>query len=214
MTMTTNQLKASTSETSDELIVELLRQAGSLSVSELSRATEVTSTAVRQRLGRLMARGCVQRTSERARRGRPSHAYSLTEKGRRETAGDNYGDLALAMWKEVRAVKDPEVRRGLIGRIAETLAAAYREKVQGESLTGKMESLAAVFADRKIPFAVDQSSELPVLTALACPYPELAEQDRSVCAMERMLFSELVGTGLQLTSCRLDGSTCCTFETS
>ena len=27
----------------------------------------------------------------------------------------------------------------------------------------------------------------------ACPYPNLAESDRNVCAMEKMLFSELVG---------------------
>ncbi len=201
-------------ETSDGTIVELLRQAGSLGVSELAEAVQVTPTAVRQRLSRLMASGYVERSTERAGRGRPSHRYWLTEKGRRDSSGDNYNDLAVAMWKEIRAVQDPEVRRGLIGRIAETLATAYREQVGGETLKRKMESLAAVFGDRKIPFAVDESGPLPILTALACPYPELAEQDRSVCAMERLMFSELVGTGLRLTNCRLDGGTCCTFETT
>jgi predicted ArsR family transcriptional regulator len=50
-----------------------------------------------------------------------------------------------------------------------------------------------------------------VLTAVACPYPELAEQDRGVCAMERMMFSEMVGERLKLTDCRLDGDACCRF---
>ena len=77
-----------------------------------------------------------------------------------------------------------------------------------------MENLAAIFIERDIPFEVENSGQLPVLTALACPYPDLAEQDRGVCAMEKMFFSELIGESLRLTECRLDGATCCTFETN
>ena len=77
-----------------------------------------------------------------------------------------------------------------------------------------MQSLARVFEKRQIPFSVDQGADLPVLTALACPYHDLAEEDRSVCAMEKMLFAELIGEELRLTQCRLDGSSCCTFEIS
>jgi predicted ArsR family transcriptional regulator len=54
-----------------------------------------------------------------------------------------------------------------------------------------------------------------VLTALACPYPELAEQDRGICAVEKLVFSELLGEKVRLTECRLDGaSNCCRFETN
>jgi predicted ArsR family transcriptional regulator len=66
-----------------------------------------------------------------------------------------------------------------------------------------------------VPFEVDRSNpQLPVLTALACPYPQLAEQDRSICSLERLMFSELVGENLRLSSCRLDGERCCSFEPS
>lgn len=59
--------------------------------------------------------------------------------------------------------------------------------------------------------AASPAGSLPILTALACPYPELAEQDRGICAMERMLFSELVGQDVRLAECRLDGDQCCRF---
>ena len=75
-----------------------------------------------------------------------------------------------------------------------------------------MRSVSQVFAERDVPFDVDESGPLPVLTAVACPYPQLAEQDRGICALEKMLFSELVGNGLRLTDCRLDGDSCCRFE--
>lgn len=198
---------------SDTAILDLLRRRDSLTVADLSEAMGVTATAVRQRLSRLMGQGLVQRRAGGAGRGRPSHRYWLTEAGRRKT-GANFADLAIALWQEIRQIRDPDVRRGLLQRIASRLAALYGDQIQGRTREEKMAALAAVFESRQVPFEVDKSGELPVLTALACPYPDLAEQDRSVCAMEKMLFAELLGEDLKLSQCRLDGASCCTFETS
>jgi len=201
-----------TAESSDDGILNLLRKAGPLSVSELTKATGVTPTAVRQRLVRLRAEGLVDRQVARAGRGRPGHRYGLTDKGRRQ-AGANFADLALALWKEVRAVQDADVRRGLLERIAKTMAAMYRPEVTGSTPAERMQAIGRIFAERDVPFEVDASGDLPVLTALACPYPQLAENDRGICALERMMFSELVGESLRLSDCRLDGDQCCRFET-
>jgi predicted ArsR family transcriptional regulator len=200
-------------ESSDIGILDLLRKAGPLGIAELAKATGVTPTAVRQRLVRLMAGGLVDRELARAGRGRPSHRYALTEKGRRQT-GANFVDLALALWQEVRTIEDPQVRRGLLQRIAKKMAAMYGSQVTGTTTAERMRSVKGLFAERDVPFEVDEIDSLPVLTAVACPYPELAEQDRGICAMERMLFSELVGDGLKLTDCRLDGDQCCRFESN
>jgi predicted ArsR family transcriptional regulator len=200
-------------ESSDIGILDLLRKAGALGVRDLARATGVTATAVRQRLSRLMAEGLVARDLERAGRGRPSHRYRLTEKGRRQT-GANFADLAIALWNEVRSIDDAQVRSGLLARIAGTMARIYGPSVSGSTTSEKMQGISRIFAERDVPFAVEESAGLPVLTALACPYPELAEQDRGICAMERMMFAELVGEKLRLADCRLDGDSCCRFVTS
>jgi predicted ArsR family transcriptional regulator len=120
--------------------------------------------------------------------------------------------LAVVLWHEIREIKDNEIRRGLLQRIGGRLAALYAEKVNGSSLDERMESLAAIFRERQIPFEVEKTTDLPLLRATACPYPELAEQDRTICSMERILFSELLGENLRLSNCRLDGHNCCTFE--
>jgi predicted ArsR family transcriptional regulator len=159
-----------------------------------------------------MSQGLIEREVSRASRGRPSHRYLLTEKGRRQT-GANFIDLALALWQEIRAIKDEDVRKGLLQRVAGHLADAYRPQVTGRTVGERMEEVKDLFAERKVPFEVERSGSLPVLTALACPYPELAEQDRGICAVESMLFRELLGGDVRLTDCRLDGeSTCCRFE--
>lgn len=198
-------------ETSDDGLLDLLRKRGALSVAQMARETQVTATAVRQRLTRLLAGGEIERTTEKSGRGRPVHRYEITEKGRRKS-GNNFGDLAIALWQEVRQIKDPEIRRGLLSRISSRLAGSYSGEVRGTNLQEKMESLAKAFSDRRMPFEVDYSKDLPMLAAAACPYPDLAEQDRSICSIEKMMFSELLGENLHLSNCRLDGGGCCTFE--
>jgi predicted ArsR family transcriptional regulator len=249
----------------------LLRRDPAATIAQLAGRIGVTATAVRQRLARLMDQGLVDRRSRSTGRGRPTYEYSLSPTGNR-LAGDNYATLAIALWQELRLIADPAVKRGLIGRLADRIAAEARPHVQGGTLAERMRSLAEWMQQRDIPFealerpagrqpaadgnlgasdggkpsrlggdlgdegssetlrvaggdgesqrqglsavAAGEGQSLPVLAALACPYPELAEQDRAVCAVERMALANVLGAPLQLTSCRLDGGTCCTFEAS
>jgi predicted ArsR family transcriptional regulator len=200
-------------ETSDATLLDLLRRQGPMSVSEVAIATSVTATAVRQRLTRLMGQGLIEREAERAGRGRPSHRYSLSEKARRQ-AGSNYGDLAMLLWDQIRSVKDLEVRRGLLQRIASAMAGLYRGRIRGTTMAARMESLRDLFAERRVPLEIDSNGNLPVLTVVDCPYPELAEKDRGICAVEKMLFAELLDAPVRLSQCRLEGHACCQFETN
>jgi len=197
--------------TNDSPLLDLLRQRDQLTVAEMATALDVTATAIRQRLNRLMGQELVERCVVKGGRGRPSHRYMLSEKGRR-SSGANFADLAIALWEEVREIEDPQIRQGLLQRLARRMAEKYEQRVAGETLEQRIESLAELFGERNIPFQVDQAGALPVLTALACPYPDLAQADRTVCSMEKMLFSELLGERIRLTNCRLDGEQCCTFE--
>jgi len=200
-------------ETSDKAVLDFLRRQGAVTIGALMAELGVTATAVRQRLQRLMADGKVQRQAEHKGRGRPNHRYSLTEKGER-AAGTNFADMASVLWEEIKSVEDPAIRRGLLKRIAGRLSERYRKEVGGETLNERMTALAGLMGEREIPFQVEQQGGLPVLSALACPYPELAKRDRGVCTMEKMMLSEILGENVRLSECRLDGATCCTFTPS
>ena len=202
-----------TAETSDKAILDYLRRHGAVRISDLVAETGVTATAVRQRINRLMAEGLIERHAEKIGRGRPNHRYALTEKGESET-GTNFADLAVVLWEEIKAMPDPEVRRGLLKRIADRFVDKYRGSVHGESVGERMASLVGLMNEREVPFEMDSSGGLPVLSALACPYPELAKADRGVCTMEKMMLSEVLGENVRLSACRLDGANCCTFTPS
>jgi DeoR family suf operon transcriptional repressor len=194
---------------SDASVLELLRLQASLEVSDLAAGLGVTATAVRQRLDRLMRAGLVERVTVAKPRGRPSHAYSLTPAGRR-VGGDNFKDLAMVLWREIREIRAPEIRSGLISRIGTALAASYRDRVSGQDIGERLESIAALFRDQEISCSVEHDL-LPVLTTRSCPYPDLAEADRGICAAERLMLQELVGSPIQLADCRLDGPMACRF---
>lgn len=202
---------------SDAALIDLLRGENPCAIGEMAAALGVTATAIRQRLDRLIRAGIVEKlphdaSSGQRSRGRPANAYALTEKGR-QIGGDNFRDLALVLWREIREVRDPSVRRGLFNRIGESLADLYRGAVSGDSSSERLESIARVLRERQIPCGVgaDASGGLAVLTSHACPYPELAAVDRGICASERQMLENLVGAPVRLSECRLDGDACCRF---
>lgn len=201
----------------DSALIELLRPVDGLAVGQIAARLGVTATAVRQRLDRLMTGGLVSRSlrpQAEGHRGRPSHVYSLTDKGRR-TGGDNFRDLALVLWREIRDVREPAVKRGLIRRIGTALAGLYRDDVSGSTPGERLEHVAALLAGRDISCRFDAAAPvhggLPVLTSYSCPFPDLAEEDRGICAVERIMLQDLVGAPVQLSACRLDGGACCRF---
>ena len=135
------------SPTSDSDFLDLLRAIGPLSVAELAVAMEVTPTAVRQRLTRMMGQGVLQREAQRKGRGRPLHRYTLTDKGLRLT-GSNFTDLAMTLWSEIRSVDNPEFRREMLRRIAHAMASKYANQVEGKTPAERLRSLADLLAKR------------------------------------------------------------------
>jgi DeoR family suf operon transcriptional repressor len=200
-------------ETSDDVLLNYLRRNGPARISDLVTEAGVTATAVRQRIQRLMTDGLIERHAEKIGRGRPNHRYALTAKGETQS-GNNFSDLATVLWEEIKSVPDPEIRRGLLKRIADRFVDKYRDTIHGTTLDERMSSLAGLMNDREIPFEVNIAGGLPILSALACPYPELAKVDRGVCTMEKLMLSEVLGESMRLSACRLDGANCCTFTPS
>jgi len=183
-------------------------------IAEMTERLGVTPTAIRNRLTRLVESGMVERRAEPGGRGRPKHVYRASVAAQK-MLGQNYADLAVVLWGEMmRTVEDRKLRRVLFGRITERLAEVYRAQVTGVEWERRLVELGSVLHDRGIETEVTRGDpgSLPVLKQHSCPYYELAEVDRAVCAMERKMFEKVLGHGLRLSQCRLDGHRSCDFE--
>lgn len=204
----------SMSESSDRALLDLIRRGGPLTISEMVRDLGVTSTAVRNRLSRLIETGLVERETKPGRRGRPRHAYQASDLARRRL-GQNYAELAVVLWDEMMTtVEDRRLRRLLFARITDRLADLYRREVSGSEWEGRLVQLSNLLHDRGVEAEVahDGLQALPILRQHSCPYYQLAEVDRAICALERKMFEKILGRGLRISQCRLDGDRSCDFQ--
>lgn len=200
----------------DRELLLALRRGEAMTIGELTDMLGVTATAVRQRIERLLDRGLIDREKVVAGRGRPTYRYLLTVTGYR-CIGADPADLADAMWHEILAIPDGELRDRLIsavaGRLGRQFAAGVESEADGGSFEVRMQQLANLLAAREIDSEVSRSDGLPVLDIGSCPFPSLTDDsdERVMCRLEEQMLSEALGQPVHLSSCRLDGDQCCQF---
>jgi predicted ArsR family transcriptional regulator len=185
-----------------------------VTVVEMAARLGVTGTAIRNRLARLLGAGLVERRSEHQVRGRPKHTYEVSVLAQKQL-GQNYADLALALWEELMGtIPDRKLRRLMFIRVTDRMAEIYRGQVSSEEWEGRLVQLTNLLLDRGVEAEVAQDAgrASPFLRQHSCPYYELAEADRGICALERKMFEKVLGRSLRLSQCRLDGDRFCDFE--
>ena len=197
-------------ENADADVLNLLADSGPLAISDIMQHSAVTRTAVHERLLRFMGEGLVDRELLRGGRGRPSYRYTLSGKARK-LAGNNFADLTAVLWQEVLGIEDARRPQRAVRRIAGALKALYVDAVRGTTLKARMESLRELLQKRRVRSDVDAHDGVPTFTLRDCPYPDLADVDSTICQVETMLFSQLLGDEVVLSQCRLDGHACCQF---
>ena len=199
----------------DHAFLARLNRLGECTVQDLCDELNVTATAVRQRLTRLMSAGLIERETVPAGRGRPSHVYRVTGAGRRQL-GDDYGELARLLWREMKQIENAEIRTRLMSRLRDALVERYGAAHAETSLGDRFRHLQRALDRQGFQVDVDERRRgeelLPVLREHNCPYHDLAAEDSSICHLEQSVFEEVLGTPVALTQCCRDGYSCCEFE--
>ena len=185
-----------------------------MGIGELTEKLNVTATAIRQRIERLLDRGLIEREKIVAGRGRPTFQYRVNDRGRRINGADST-DLAEAMWHEMLSIEDDELRGRMLSSVATRLGREYASQLdENAPLEERMRVLSKLLSSRRVSSDVTSAGELPVLDINACPYPTLTvgSDDHSMCRLEEQVLSEALGKPVQLSQCRLDGDACCQFS--
>ena len=165
------------------------------------------------RLARLQSSKLVGREIVRSGRGRPHYVYQVTQSGLKEL-GDNYSDLALIIWREMKNIEESDVRERIVNRVRNALVERYGRVVHGETLDERMSQLESALVERGFDVEFDSGGSLPILRENNCPYPELASMDSTICELEQEVFQQVLGVPVTLTQCCLDGHHCCEFQAS
>ncbi|MEM1068303.1 MAG: MarR family transcriptional regulator [Planctomycetota bacterium] len=201
----------------DRELLVAMRDGEEMTIGELTEKLGVTATAVRQRIERLLASRLIDRQKTVAGRGRPTFRYHITIEGHRR-AGASPVNLADALWREMLAIEDETLKQHLLSSVAARLGRQYASVVsdsvqEDDPLEVRMKRLTEVFAAQQMEVELSHQGQLPVLDIGSCPYPSLtdASDDRAMCRLEEKMISEALGKPVHLSSCRLDGDSCCQF---
>lgn len=196
-------------------VLKAIQLRGKASIKDVAGDLGVTASAVRQHLAQLEASGAVRAEKIREGVGRPYYLYSVTPEGHNLFHKD-YGELARLLLsllldevgrnREAGAVK--EVMRLLSGQLAEL----YRDEVSGESLAERLQTWAALLDQRGVTAEIQETEDGFQLREYGCPYQALAIQNRTACELERQVMARLLGPGVELESCVLDGHHGCQFK--
>lgn len=194
----------------DRQFLRSLAGSGPASVESLCERFGVTATAVRQRLSRLQAGELVERVAVRRGRGRPRFDYAVTLAGRR-ALGENYEELASVLWRGLSRTSDPAVRREVLSGVEDVLAERYGSAVDAVDSRDRFEQLAGTLRGFGFDVEVFDGPDGVGLREVSCPYHDIASHDRSLCEMERVVFERVLGVGVTLKNCCMDGEGSCEF---
>ncbi|WDQ17675.1 helix-turn-helix transcriptional regulator [Rhodopirellula sp. P2] len=227
----------------DRELLLCLRSGEPKAIGDLTKQLGVTATAVRQRVERLLEVGLIAREKVVAGRGRPTYHYVLTPAGYRRAGADAtelaeamWAEIVAISEEDTRE----KLISAIASRLGRQFAAALQGDVDGvavhdenkpacscqknggdeDTFQERMQRLTSMLQTKEISASlIEVTSQLdgvlPVLDIEACPYPSLtaAAGDRSMCRLEEQMLSEALGEDVHLSSCRMDGDSCCQFST-
>lgn len=197
-------------DTRYQLMQSLLphKEAG-LTIDELSGILGISRNAVQQHLTGLERDGLVSFIARRSTGGRPSRAYTLSEKGY-ETFPRNYALLAQTMLETARVTLGEEAVEKLLMRMADELAEDLRPRLSRTDAQGRLAVVVEVM--NELGYEATPLPDESGISAVNCIYHKLAQQTRAICRYDVRLLSLMLGEGVDHTSCMADGQNQCVFR--
>lgn len=183
------------------------------SMEELMIATGVTRTAVTEQLNHLADLGFVARATERSGRGRPRYLYSATDDAHQLLFRNNQRLLAPLLIKSMLQVAGPELTVQVLDRVGRQLAEHYLSRMDaGSDTERRVRQLVELLRQEGVVVDLEVDGAKLRIHERTCPYVDAANEDRSICNVEREMMTNVLGVPVVSSSCRLDGCPGCTFE--
>ena len=187
-------------------LLDLLKIHGPTNIPKLATLRGVNLNAVRQQLAMLQREGLVEVRIEKARVGRPTQLYALTDKAD-ALFPQAYGPLALTLLRQLREVDGEKKIDQMFDRRTKSLVAAYKKRLAGKSLGEKWQELARIRAEEGYMARVEGKG----LTEHHCPIAAIAKEFPQVCAFEKKLFQAVLGGPLDRTDHLASGGRACVY---
>ena len=149
---------------------------------------------------------------ERGKVGRPTLVYSLTGKAD-SLFPKTYDLLASVLLAEIRAGQGNDKLHKMLHQVAKRLASPYEDRVRDKPLGERVREAAAILEEQGCMTDWSQAEDGDYfIDEYSCPFPKIAEHDRSVCALHVEFVGILAGGDARLTRSLMRGERACTYR--
>jgi predicted ArsR family transcriptional regulator len=187
----------------------LHHKAEGLTIDALSDHLKISRNAVQQHITSLERDGLIEAKQQRATGGRPSRAYTLSEKGY-EAFPRNYDLLAQTMLETAHHTLGEAAVEALLTQMADELAKDLQPRLQALPASERLGAVLEVM--NKLGYQAQATADEAGIAAVNCVYHKLAKQTRAICRYDVKLLSLLLERPIAHTSCMADGNNQCIFK--
>ncbi|MBC7001843.1 transcriptional regulator [Photobacterium sp. BZF1] len=184
-------------KTIDKILYRMKRE-GPVTAKILAEEFQLTTMGVRQHLQGLEEDGLVDFEDIKAKVGRPTRHWHLTQKGHRRFA-DRHGDLIIQMLDSVEELFGQEGLGKVVDRREDQTFEQYQTQLAGvENIAEKLQILTTLREREGYMAELHQDGEDFVLIENHCPICHAAQRCPSLCQSELAVFQRLLGNEYQV----------------
>ena len=184
-------------KTIDKILYRMKRE-GPVTAKMLAEEFQLTTMGVRQHLQGLEEDGLVDFEDIKAKVGRPTRHWHLTQKGHRRFA-DRHGDLIIQMLDSVEELFGQEGLGKVVDRREDQTFEQYQAQLAGvENIAEKLQILTTLREREGYMAELHQEGEDFVLIENHCPICHAAQRCPSLCQSELAVFQRLLGNEYQV----------------
>ncbi|MGF1737959.1 helix-turn-helix transcriptional regulator [Photobacterium satsumensis] len=184
-------------KTIDKILYRMKRE-GPVTAKILAEDFQLTTMGVRQHLQGLEEEGLVDFEDIKAKVGRPTRHWHLTQKGHRRFA-DRHGDLIIQMLDSVEELFGQAGLSKVVDRREDQTFEQYQAQLAGvENIAEKLQILTTLREREGYMAELHQDGEDFVLIENHCPICHAAQRCPSLCQSELAVFQRLLGNEYQV----------------
>src|SRR5207253_3216964 len=171
-----------TPERTHEAVLMHLKRQGSMTVSELCNALDITAMAVRRHLTGLQKEGLVDSKMAKQSRGRPTYKYCLTDKAE-SLFPTGFQGLAIDLLDIINEQSGPRGVMDVLAKRNERQMKALLPRMENKNLREKVAEVAKIFTENGFMSEWQEVEDGKFLIFQRhCDVHSLASQYKQLCA--------------------------------